>query len=175
MSDQYVGEMRLFAFSRVPAGWLACNGALMSVRDYQVLFAVIGTTYGGDGVNTFALPDLRGRVPLHQGQGTGLTARPIGSASGTETVTLLSNQLPSHNHPLVVTTANATQVSPANLQLGALTADTAYATDATGASQVVMAPTMVQPVGGNQPHDNMMPTLVASICIAYTGVYPSQG
>ncbi|QWT18980.1 tail fiber protein [Bacillus sp. NP157] len=175
MSDQYVGEMRLFAFSRIPNGWLACNGALLAINQYEVLYALIGTTYGGDGVTTFAVPDLRGRVPMHQGQGNGLSPHPIGMVSGTESVTLLTSQLPMHTHPLTVTSANATQFSPAGVQLGALGSDTTYATDATGAGTFPMAPLMVQPAGSNQPHDNMMPTLVASMCIAYVGVYPSQG
>lgn len=102
MTTPYVGEIRLFAFPRIPTGWFACDGSLKPIANNEVLFTLLGTTYGGDGVNTFAVPDLRGQVPLHMGTGPGLTNRPIGQRSGSESVTLLATQLPSHTHPFNV-------------------------------------------------------------------------
>jgi len=186
MSDQFVGEVRLFGFSRIPEGWFACDGSLKSIAEYQVLFALIGTTYGGDGITTFAVPDLRGQVPLHQGTGTGLTPRPIGSAGGTPTVTLTVAQLPNHSHPMSAVNATATSNAPGNTMMtGAIVnnappppspppADQFYISQVTTAP-VTMNAQCIQGQGGNLPHDNIMPVLTASFCIAYLGVYPSQG
>ncbi|HEX7813769.1 phage tail protein [Dyella sp.] len=174
MSDQYLGEIRMFGFPRIPTGWLACNGALLSVAQYQALFSLLGTTYGGNGVTTFALPDLRGRVPIHQGKGTGLSEYPLGASAGTEQVTVLVAQLPAHSHIMAVTTTLGNSNSPSGTQLAAQSTDTPYATNATGATVVQLFGQMVQFVGGTQPHANMMPTLPVSFCIAYQGVYPTQ-
>lgn len=175
MSESFVGEIRLFGFPRVPDGWLACDGSLLPISQYDVLFALIGTTYGGDGVNSFALPDLRGRVPIHQGSGPGLPSVAIGQRAGTESVTLLTTQLPSHSHPVHATSAaaNATMPGPA-VQLGALPGSQMYVTDIAGASASMMNPVAVSPTGGSQAHNNLMPTLTVSYCIATSGIFPSQ-
>lgn len=176
MSTPYVGEIRMFGFSRVPIGWLPCNGSLYSIAEYEVLYTLLGTTYGGDGQNTFATPSLAGRVPIHQGAGPGLSRYVLGQVSGSENVTLLSIQMPQHNHPMSATTtlANAKAVG-VSVELGALTGDTMYATSLTGASPLITAVQSTQLVGGSQPHDNTMPTLTVQFCIAWAGVYPSQG
>lgn len=183
MSDQYVGEIRLFGFPRIPTGWLACDGSLKSIAEYQTLYTLLGTVYGGDGITTFGVPDLRGQVPLHQGNGAGLTPRPIGSMGGTPEVTLLQAQLPSHTHTMRATAAAATTGTPGStLMLAAIVntappptppADQLYVHPATAAPKTMNAQS-VQPQGGNQPHFNMMPTLTASFCIAAYGVYPTQ-
>lgn len=175
MTTPYLGEIRLLAFPRVPTGWFACDGSLVSIAQYEALFTLLGTNYGGDGVNTFGLPDLRGRVPVHQGNGYGLTPRVLGQKAGVENVTLLTNQMPQHNHVLGATTTVAAATAPGTTQLpGALTGDTMYITDLAGASPYAMATNEIGLQGGNLPHDNLMPTLTGSYCIAWQGIYPSQ-
>jgi microcystin-dependent protein len=175
----YVGEIRMFAFSRIPTNWALCDGSLLSIAQYQILYTVIGTTFGGDGVNSFGLPDMRGRLPIHQGQGLGLSPYVMGQRSGSETVTLSTPQIPSHTHAIYATTNNVSTNTPGNQLLpGALTnTDTMYATGLNGASSIAMQSNTVSnaPVAGNQPHDNTMPTLTVSFCIALNGIFPSQG
>ncbi len=176
MSTPFVGEIRLFGFQRIPTGWFACDGSLKPIAQYDVLFNLLGTTYGGDGVNTFAVPDLRGQVPLHQGTGLGLTPRVIGQAGGTEQVTLLSAQMPVHNHILTATNtaANASTPGPTVLPGALPSTDTMYGTDLSGSTTVTLAGNAIGMQGSNQPHDNTMPTLTVSYCIAWAGIFPSQ-
>lgn len=178
MSEPYVGEIRLFGFSRLPNGWLPCDGSLQPISNYEVLYNLIGTTYGGDGQNTFATPDLRGQVPLHWGTGPGLTPRIIGEASGTESVTLIQNQMPAHSHTMFAATATSTAmaVGAGTNLLGAVGGgDTMYATDISGLAPFAQSPQSVSLTGGGQPHENTMPTLTVQFCIAWAGIYPSQG
>ena len=176
MTTPYVGEIRLFGFQRIPTGWMACDGSLQSIANYQVLYTLLGTTYGGDGVNTFVLPDLRGQAPVHQGTGLGLTPRVLGQMGGNENVTLLSNQMPNHNHNFMASTNPATDVSPGTtVQPGALPSDHLYLQNITGTPTLdPMAATMIGQAGGNLPHNNIMPTLTLSFCIAWEGIFPSQ-
>lgn len=175
MSYPYVGEIRLFGFPRIPTGWLACDGRLYSIAEYQVLYTLIGTNYGGDGVNTFAVPDLRGRLPVNQGQGPGLSNYVLGQSSGAEQVTLLITQIPGHSHSIVANTTNATSNTPSpSVQLGALPSDTMYATDVTGISPTMLNAIAIGVGGQTQAHSNLMPTLTASFCIAAEGIFPSQ-
>jgi microcystin-dependent protein len=155
---------------------MACDGSLQSIANYQVLYTLLGTTYGGDGVNTFALPDLRGQAPLHQGTGLGLTPRVLGQVGGSENVTLLSSQMPAHNHNFMVTTNAASAVSPgATVQPGTLPSDHLYLQNISGTPTVdPMAANMIGQSGGNLPHNNLMPTLTLSFCIAWEGIFPSQ-
>ena len=111
MTTPYVGEIRLFGFSRVPTGWFACDGSLQSIAEYQTLYTLLGTTYGGDGISTFAVPDLRGAVPVHQGTGPGLSPRPLGLFGGTESVTLSTDQIPAHQHTPNATSNSASTVN----------------------------------------------------------------
>lgn len=176
MTTPYVGEIRLLAFPRIPSGWFACDGSLKSINEYQLLFTLLGTSYGGDGVNTFAVPDLRGRLPVHQGTGPGLTARQIGQASGTEAVTITEAQMPQHTHTLNVTSTVATVSTPGSaVQLAApANNDKMYTSSLTGLTQYAMSTLAVGNAGGTQAHDNTMPTLTGSFCIAYLGLFPSQ-
>jgi microcystin-dependent protein len=176
MSDPYVGEIRLLGFARVPSGWLPCNGSLQPISQYDVLFTLIGTTYGGDGVNTFGLPNLSSRVPIHYGSGPGLSPHVLGEIGGSESVTLLSTQIPQHDHPMVATTgaANSEQITQ-KVEFGTVAGDTMYASDVTGATSVTTAPTSTSLAGSNVGHDNLMPTLTVQFCIAYNGIFPSRG
>ena len=176
MSQPFVGEIRMFGFGRVPNGWFACDGSLISIAEYEVLFALIGTTYGGDGQTTYAVPDLRGRLPIHQGTGPGLSNYDIGQRSGTETVTLTSQQMPAHTHTVLATSAAATTGTPGNTVVpGAISGQTMYVTDTSGGVAFTQNPVAVSPAGGSQPHDNCMPTLTVQFCIAWAGIFPSQG
>jgi microcystin-dependent protein len=175
MSTPFIGEIRMFGFGRTPNGWQACDGSLLAISEYDVLFNLIGTTYGGDGQTTFAVPDLRGRLPIHQGQGPGLSPYVIGQAAGTETVTLITTQIPAHTHSVQATSATATSSMPGNaVMLGAISGDTMYATDITGLTGIPAAAQSVSVAGGSQPHENTMPTLTVQYCIAWAGIYPQQ-
>lgn len=175
MSQPFIGEIRMFGFSRTPVGWQACDGSLLAIAENDALFALIGTTYGGDGVNSFAVPDLRGRVPVHQGQGPGLTTRVLGERAGTEQVTLTATQMPAHTHSMIATTAAAGAVTPGTALLpGAVSGDTFYVASTAGNNAVSMSAQMITTAGGNQPHENCMPTLTTQYCIALFGIWPQQ-
>lgn len=175
MSEYFIGEIRLFAFNFPPRGWATCSGQILSIAQNTALFSLLGTTYGGNGQTTFALPDLRGRVPIHFGQGPGLSLRTQGELGGTPTVTLLSNNLPPHNHPAFATTAAATTGTPGTGVLpGAVSDQTMYVTDSTGGRDFSMSPQVGGIAGGSQPHENHMPTAVLSYCIALEGIFPPR-
>lgn len=177
MSQPYIGEIRMFSFGTrgAPTGWQACDGSLLPISEYDALFALIGTTYGGDGQTTFAVPDLRGRLPIHQGQGAGLSNYVIGQRAGTETVTLTQTQMPAHTHTLVATTGLATSLTPGNTLLpAALDSENFYMSDISGGTAVPMSAQSTTLAGGNQPHENCMPTLTVQFCIATFGIFPSQ-
>ncbi|BDI33581.1 tail Collar domain-containing protein [Capsulimonas corticalis] len=164
MSEPYIGEIRLVGFSFAPVGWAFCDGSLQSIAENTTLFQIIGTTYGGDGQNTFALPNLQGRVPIHQGNGF-----VIGQIAGSETVTLTSQQLPSHKHALAASTGAATSTSPANANLAASGIDVYISP-----TSPVSTTTSSTAAGGGQPHENMMPFTCINYIIALFGVFPSQ-
>lgn len=175
MTQPFIGEIRFLPFSRTPTGWLACNGSLTSIAQYETLFVLIGTTYGGDGVTTFAVPDLRGRVPLHQGNGRGLTPRQIGSVAGSESVSLQASNA-GHVHTLLASADIATTTTPAaDLGLAAVaTGDTLYCYGTGTARSAVVGATSLSAAGQGQPHDNCAPTLPVSAFICWAGVFPSQ-
>src|SRR5216683_1052750 len=151
MAQPYVGEIRMFAGNFAPAGWMFCEGQLLPISEYETLFNLIGTTYGGDGQSTFALPDLRGRIPIHQGNGFTLA-----ETGGAEEITLTVSQIPAHSHPLLGSTGNGSQSGPSNNLLASSTVITPYAPE-TVVQQ--MAPNAISPVGGSQPHSNFQPYL----------------
>ncbi|WIT13913.1 tail fiber protein [Paucibacter sediminis] len=171
MGQPYVGEIRMFAGNFAPNGWAFCNGSLLPISENEVLFQLIGTTYGGDGQQTFALPDMRGRVPMHQGTGPGLgSTRQLGELGGSETVTLTSAQMPMHTHALRAATSLASLGSPAGTVLaktGANSYDTAVPT-------VPMAAGAIPAAGGSQPHSNMAPYCAVNYIISLFGIFPSQ-
>jgi microcystin-dependent protein len=166
MSNQYVGEIRIFAGNFAPEGWLTCDGTLLPISEFETLFQLIGTTYGGDGQTTFALPDLRSRVPLHQGSGLVL-----GQLAGEENVTLNVNQIPAHSHPAAANSGAGSQSSPSG---GVWAASSANQYSST-APAVAMSASAIRQAGGSQPHDNMPPYAVLTFIIATTGIFPSQG
>lgn len=177
MSTPYIGEIRMFAFGSrgAPNNWQACDGSLLPISQYDALFALIGTIYGGDGQTTFAVPDLRGRLPVHQGTGPGLSNYVMGQRAGTETVTVLPTQMPAHTHTLVATNAAASTGTPGNTVLpGAVSGQTAYLNDITGATPFLMSAQVTSLAGGSQPHENCMPTLTVQYCIATSGIFPSR-
>ncbi len=171
MSTPYVGEIRLFAGNFAPVDWNFCDGTVLAISQFDALFNLIGTTYGGDGVNTFQLPDLRGRVPNHMGQGAGLSNYTIGQRAGTETVTLTVAQIPAHTHVPNANSNQGTATTPTS-NVWAGSADfSQYATGTTGN----MSASAVSLAGGSQPHDNLLPFLSVNFIISLFGVFPSQG
>jgi microcystin-dependent protein len=177
MTTPYVGEIRMFGFQRVPVGWQACDGSLLSISQFSALYTLLGTTYGGDGATNFGVPDLRGRIPIHEGAGPRRTPRVMGERGGEEQVALLVNQIPSHTHLVTVATAPATAASPGSSVILAQGAadDQLYFTPPTGGTQELMALNSGRLAGGGLGHDNCAPTLTVSICIAFDGIFPSQG
>jgi microcystin-dependent protein len=154
MTQPYLGEMRIFSFNFPPRGWALCNGQLMAIQQNQALFSILGTTYGGNGTSTFALPNLQGCAPIHRSN-----AYPLGSYSGEENHTLTQQEMPTHNHGAVAATGASAQnvYAPYN-----------------GSSMVTLAPLTLTMAGGNQPHPNQQPYLVINTCIALQGIYPSR-
>jgi len=171
MSQPYVGEIRIFPGNFAPAGWGFCDGSLMAISQNPTLFQLIGTTYGGDGQTTFALPDLRGRVPIHMGTNLGNTYV-IGQNGGVETVALTTNQIPAHNH--VPTAAFNAGGNPANSAAGNVWSGWTGGQFDTQAPSVSMNSAAVGASGGSQPHDNMAPFLTLNFIISFFGVFPSQ-
>ncbi|GAC1354176.1 MAG: tail fiber protein [Herpetosiphon sp.] len=167
MSQPYIGEIRMCGFNFAPAGWAFCNGQLLQITEYDTLFNLIGTTYGGDGQTTFALPDLRGRVPLHLG--TGRSTYIIGQNGGTETVTLMQQQMPNHTHPLQAQSADGDQANPA----GTSWAASSLNQFSDSPPDAPMNPASVGTAGGSQPHDNMLPFLSVNFIISLFGIYPT--
>jgi microcystin-dependent protein len=170
MSTPYVGEIRIFAGNYAPLGWELCQGQLLPIAENETLFQLIGTTYGGDGFDTFALPDLRGRLPIHQGTGPGLSPRSMGQRGGAEQVTLTEAQLPAHSHQVVAsTTPGKSAPGP-----GALLSAGAIQVFGTGAANTPMSPQAVgSSPGGGQPHPNMPPFLGVNYIISLFGIFPS--
>ncbi len=168
MSEPYLGEIKIFSGNFAPVRWALCDGQLLAINANEELYSLIGTTYGGDGNTTFAVPDLRGRVPIHFGTGLGLQPRPFGDRQGTEHVSLGTPNLPLHNHSLQASSATASATSAENAVLAA----TQLYSD--GATNCDLASGSVEQTGGNSPHSNMQPFLCVNFIIAMTGLYPSR-
>lgn len=167
--EPLLGSIILFGGNFEPRGWAFCNGQSLRISDYSALYSLLGTTYGGDGITTFKLPDLRGRVPVHAGQGSGLTPRSPGEIMGHETVTLGPSQVPPHSHDLVV----ANVPSSSDRAQGDMIARSEIFSDETG-STLALSPLSIALSGGGQPHDNMQPSLCVNYIIALEGIYPSR-
>jgi len=174
MADPFVAEIRIFAFNFAPKGWAFCNGQILPISQNTALFSLLGTTYGGDGKSTFALPNMQGNAPMHPGQGPGLSLHDLGETGGSETVTLLVSEIPAHVHGMMA------QNQPA--QLPGPGADRTFSRSSGGFAykpspynQVVsFSPNMLALTGGDQPHNNMMPYLTLNFCIALQGVFPPR-
>lgn len=165
MAQPYVGEIRMFGGNFAPAGWMFCEGQLLPISENEVLFQLIGTTYGGDGQSTFALPDLRGRIPIHQGNGFILA-----ESGGAEEITLTVNQIPAHSHPLLASTGPGNVNAPAGNMTGESAAVKIYISEAPTAN---LNPAAVNSVGGSQPHTNFQPYLCINFIVSLFGIFPS--
>ena len=174
MSDPFVAEIRIFPFNFAPTGWAWCDGQLLPLSQNTALFSLLGTFYGGDGESSFALPDLQGRAPMHPGQGPGLSLHDLGETGGSETVTLLESEIPSHSHSLRANPQLGDSPSPApNAVLARPGTLNAFQTT-TNSNLAPMAPQALPPAGGDQPHNNMQPYLTFYFCIALQGAFPPR-
>jgi microcystin-dependent protein len=174
MADPFVAEIRIFPFNFAPKGWAWCDGQLLPLSQNTALFSLLGTTYGGNGKSNFALPDLQGRAPMHPGQGPGLSLHDLGETGGSETVSLLESEIPSHSHSAVAQASTANLNDPAGAVVArAFGGGNLYKT-AAGAPLATMAGDSLAPAGGDQPHNNMMPYLTFYFCIALQGVFPPR-
>lgn len=171
MADPFVAEIRIFPFNFAPKGWAFCEGQLLPLSQNTALFSLVGTTYGGDGKSTFALPNLQGSAPMHPGQGPGLSLHDLGETGGTPTVTLLESEIPAHTHVMNASAADAIERLPGNQLPATGIGIGQYA--APGATTPLHA-SAVSPAGGNQPHNNLQPYLTLHFCIALQGVFPPR-
>ena len=172
MADPFVAEIRIFPFNFAPRGWAWCDGQLLPISQNTALFSLLGTTYGGNGMSNFALPDLQGRAPMHPRQGPGLSLHDLGETGGSETVTLHESEMPLHSHQL---RANVLDIADTNVVSG--DASLALSTSGTlyqDTPNAIAAPESLAPAGGDQPHHNMMPYLTFYFCIALQGVFPPR-
>ncbi len=182
MTDQFVAEIRVFGFNFAPTGWAQCNGQLLPISQNTALFSLLGTTYGGDGRSTFALPDLMGNVPLHVGRnqpGPGLSVYDLGQMSGTQNVTLLQTEMPAHTHTPIAASTVATVTASSGNQMarafkGNLQSSSSGLFYSAAPPNTMMAPQAIGAQGGSLPHNNVMPTLVLNYCIALQGVFPAR-
>lgn len=180
MSDQYLGEIRMVGFNFAPVGWALCNGQTLAISQYSALFALLGTSFGGNGVSTFQLPDLQGRVPVHQGQGAGLSPYIVGEITGTENVTLLLGNMPMHNHTANISNQPGSVSDPTNATLAqgntGTVRDPNYSVPnfVTSAPTGSMAPSTISFAGSNIPHTNIQPVTCVNFIIALQGIFPSR-
>ncbi len=177
--EPFVAEIRIFGFNFAPQGWATCSGQILPIQQNTALFSLLGTTYGGNGSTTFALPNLQGTTAVSSGQSTTGTNWQLGAQVGTPTVTLLSNQMPAHTHSLMASTTRATGTAAANQQLaygfkGSLSSSSQARMYSSGAPDTALAPQSLATTGSTQPHNNMMPYLTLNFCIALQGIYPSR-
>jgi microcystin-dependent protein len=175
VADPFVAEIRIFPFNFPPKGWASCNGQLLPISQNTALFSLLGTTYGGDGKSTFALPNMQGNAPMHPGQGSGLSLHDLGETGGSETVTLLESEIPSHPHFMRAHSGDqGDHQNPApNTSIAQSAQGSAYQSN-TSQNLVTMNPSILAPAGNSQPHNNMQPYLTLNFCIALQGVYPPR-
>jgi microcystin-dependent protein len=172
MSEPFIAEIRMFTYTFAPRSWAYCDGQLLPISQNTALFSLIGTTYGGDGQTTFALPNLQGRVPMHPGRGPGLTQRRLGESVGQPTVSLTESEIPAHTHRLRASQALGTSTSPSGEYAAAYGGNRVYADEPQNLVQ--MSPAALQTSGAGNEHENRQPYLVVSFCIALQGLYPSR-
>lgn len=174
MTEPFLGEIRMFSGTFAPRSWALCEGQLVAISQNESLYSLLGTTYGGDGRSNFALPDMRGRLPVHYGTGPGLTERRIGQRSGRESALITIRQLPGHTHGLMASNAAGDNVEPTGRNLGTPGSPAYGPRSSKAAKNVTLADIAVSAVGGGQAHDNMMPALCINFIISLAGVYPSR-
>jgi microcystin-dependent protein len=174
MADPFVAEIRIFPFNFAPKGWALCNGQILPISQNTALFSLLGTTYGGDGKSTFALPDLQGSAPMHPGQGPGLSLHDLGETGGSDAVALLESEIPAHSHTIQAANFPADVQAPQpDVALARTSGGNSYQTT-TNQNVVSMSPSALAPAGGDQPHNNMQPYLTLNFCIALQGVFPPR-
>jgi len=173
--DPFVAEIRIFPFNFAPKGWAFCDGQILPLSQNTALFSLLGTTYGGDGKSNFALPDMQGNAPMHPGQGPGLSLHDLGETGGSDTVTLLESEIPSHSHNLMCLPAPANRTAPGGNSMARVQGLTGpYVAASPAPALTNMSDSAIAPSGGDQPHNNMQPYLTLNFCIALQGVYPPR-
>ena len=173
MADPFVAEIRIYPFNFAPRGWAFCDGQLLPISQNTALFSLLGTTYGGDGRSNFALPNLQGSAPMHPGQGPGLSLHDLGETGGSDTVTLLESEIPAHTHSLMAVNAGASLNAPGPDRALARSSG-GFAYQQSPSNPVSLSPQAIGVVGGDQPHNNLMPYLTLNFCIALQGVFPPR-
>ena len=171
MADPFVAEIRIFPFTFAPKGWAFCNGQLLPISQNTALFSLLGTTYGGDGKSTFALPNMQGNAPMHPGQGSGLSLHDLGEQGGTNTVTLIESEMPSHGHAVNASAAEGSTGDPNGQLVASGIGVNMYSATL---NPTTLNPNAVAPAGGSQPHNNMQPYLTLNFCIALQGIFPQR-
>ena len=174
MADPFVAEIRIFSFNFAPKGWAMCNGQILPLSQNTALFSLLGTTYGGDGKSNFALPDLQGAAPMQHGQGQGLSLRDLGEVGGSESVTLLQSEMPSHTHTARAASLDFGELNAPNPQRSLAISSGVAAYQPNTSGMVAMDPNALAPAGGSLPHTNMQPYLVLNFCIALQGIFPPR-
>lgn len=172
--DPFVAEIRIFPFNFAPKGWAFCDGQILPISQNTALFSLLGTTYGGNGQSTFALPDLQGRAPMHPGQGPGLSLHDLGETGGSETVSLLESEIPSHTHTLMANPVAGNRTNPGGNSIARTSGAAPYLPASPVPPLVSLSGQAVSPAGGDQPHNNLMPYLTLNFCIALQGVFPPR-
>ena len=171
MANPFVAEIRIFGFNFAPTGWALCNGQILPISQNTALFSLLGTTYGGNGQSTFALPDMQDNAPMHPGQGPGLSLHDLGETGGEPFVTLLESEMPAHSHGLLASQSDGNDTSPANELTASGIGISAFAVPG---AVVQLSPNALPPAGGSLPHNNMMPYLTLNFCIALQGIFPAR-
>jgi microcystin-dependent protein len=174
MSDQFVAEIRIFPFNFPPTGWAFCDGQIMPISQNTALFALLGTTYGGDGKSTFALPNMQGNAGMQPGQGQGLSLRDLGEMSGSETITLLESEMPFHTHQCMTAIQDVADLGAPNPDRAICKSGKGSGYKATPTNNATLAPQALGPTGGSLPHNNMQPYLTLNYCIALQGIFPQR-
>lgn len=172
--DPFVAEIRIFPFNFAPKGWAFCDGQILPLSQNTALFSLLGTTYGGDGKSNFALPNMQGNAPMHPGQGPGLSLHDLGETGGSDTVSLLESEIPSHSHTMMSFPGAGNRLIPGGNSIARANGSTPFIPNSPAPPLVNMSDSAVAPAGGDQPHNNMQPYLTLNFCIALQGVYPPR-